>query len=162
MSNTVKSEALHTSAEHVSKTHVEQIPGIHQIQGQQQVNGYAQEILNKCLEDGISQVEHLVHIFVFSSKDSRISRFCVFLALKPPFACSLQKPAIVTSFADVKTSPPSYHSFQRSRAAPSETSISVWSGEVRFPSSCLSRFPTSMSGTAIFLFFQSEDTPLTH
>ena len=55
----INPERSHAPTEHVRRSHVEQVSGVHQIQSQQEVDGHTQEFLHERFKDGVSCVAHL-------------------------------------------------------------------------------------------------------
>ena len=83
-----------------------------------------------------------------------------FLVLKSPFACSLQKPAMVVSFAEVTNAPTVNPLFSDCSSWPCKNSKICFINYLLWClSPCPSRSPASASGTAISLFLVSSDIP---
>ena len=62
----INPERSHAPTEHVRRPHNEQVPGVYQIQGQQEVDGHIQELLHERFKDGVSRIKHLlVQILLF-------------------------------------------------------------------------------------------------
>ena len=63
----INAERSHAPTENVRRPHIEQVPGVHQIQSQQEVDGLTQEFLHERFKDGVSCIEHLFQILLFSA-----------------------------------------------------------------------------------------------